>query len=119
MQGNIWISWRGGVHSTFATHEVRRGSVLLALFRGSSELPSQLSQCIRPALQPLSELYETTRPWRADAGDPRVQRRVAQPCVPRELRLRDSARVHDVADERLKVLLTLGQRILLIVSGKP
>lgn len=36
-----------------------------------------------------------------------MQRRVAQPCVARELRLRDPARVHDVADERLKVLLTL------------
>ena len=85
----------------------------------ASELLRQVPQRIRPALQPLGQLYETTRPRRADPGDPRVQRRVAQPGIARELCLRDPARVYNVADERLKVLLMLGQRTLLIVSGKP
>lgn len=50
-------------------------------------------------------MHEAAGAGRADASDPRVQRRVAQPRIPRELRLRDPACVHDVADERLKILL--------------
>ena len=91
----------------------------LARVRRSPELRRQFPQCIRSALQPLSELHEATWTRRADASDPRMQCRVAQPRVPRELCLRDPARIHDVADERLKVLLTLGQMTLLFVSRKP